>query len=277
MAVWGLALGLAGGTASAQPAARKPAATRPAVPKTVAKQPGDLAADIAALAGTDVELAAHAADALGSYELPAAHDALLDALALGLAPPVAISAMTALAQHPAPADVVALRRYAGHHSPSVRGTALTALAGYPDPSARAAIVAGLHDATGSVRNAAAAAAGRGRVRDAVDPMLLLLAKGEESSAKALAQLADPDLARKIADQYGKVPDASLALCLGLVLKRGDFGPDPARVEVVRAIAKIQDRAAVNQLTDYVDTTPKNPPRPSRQEAEMVIDARRGGK
>jgi HEAT repeat protein len=264
-----LAIATTLGTASAQPAKRTPA-------KPAAKQPAELAVERAALGGVDVELASHAAEVLGSSELPAAHDALLDALALGLATPVAIAAMTALAQHPAPTDVIALKRYAGHHNLAVRGAAISALAAYPDPTARAAIVAGLHDASAAVRTAAAAAAGRGRVRDAVEPMLLLLARGEASSAKALAQLADPDLARKIADHYGKVPDASLALCLGLVLARADFGPDPARVEVVRAIAKIQDPAAVNQLTDYLNATPKTPPRPSRQEAELVVSARQGG-
>jgi hypothetical protein len=60
------------------------------------------------------------------------------------------------------------------------------------------------------------------------------------------------------------------------LKRPDFGPDPARVDLVRSIAKIQDAAAVTALTDYIDSTPKNPPRPSRHEAEMVVSARLGG-
>jgi hypothetical protein len=129
----------------------------------------------------------------------------------------------------------------------------------------------------TVRAAAAAAAARGRVRDAEDPLLLLLAKGEEPAARALAALADPVLAARIADQLGKVPDASLALCLGAVLRRPDFGPDPARVEVVRAIAKIQDASAVTALTDYIEATPKNPPRPSRHEAELVVEARLGGK
>ncbi|MGN6104149.1 MAG: hypothetical protein ACTHU0_03525, partial [Kofleriaceae bacterium] len=79
------------------------------------------------------------------------------------------------------------------------------------------------------------------------------------------------------DQLGQVPDASLALCLGAILARTDYGPDPARVEVVRAIAKIQDPAAVGALTDYLDATPTNPPRPSRQEAESIVNARMGGK
>jgi HEAT repeat protein len=247
------------------------------VPKRGAPKKLDLGPQIAALGGVDLEAAVKAAETLGASDQPAAHDALLDALAFGLPGRVAIAALGALALHPAPADVVALKRYAGHHNPTVRAAAITALASYPDPAAKAAIVAALHDPAGIVRTAAAGAASKGRVRDAVDAMLRLLAKGEESSARALAALADPDLARKLADHYGKVPDPSLALALGLILRRADFGPDPARVEVVRAMAKIQDRAALKELQEYVDTAPKAPPRPSLQEARLVLDARGGGK
>jgi hypothetical protein len=127
-----------------------------------------------------------------------------------------------------------------------------------------------------VRAAAAGAAGKARVREAVDSLMALLAKGEEPASQALAAMADPELARRIADQLGAVPDTSLAHCLGAILKRADFGPDPARVEVVRAIAKIQDQVAITVLTDYVDTTPKNPIRPSRKEAETIVEARLGG-
>ena len=235
------------------------------------------AADIAALSGTEVEAAAKAAETLGASTSPGAHEALLDALAMGLSPAVAVPAMTSLGMHPAPSDVAALERYAGHHTPGVRIAALTTLAMYPDPIAHAAIIAGLRDPVGMVRTAAAGAAGRGRIKGAVEPLLALLAKGEDSAARALAQLADPDLARKLADQLGKVPDPSLAIALGAILKRTDFGPDEARVEIVRAIAKIQDPAAVTVLTEYLDATAKLPPRPSRGEAKTVVDARLGGK
>ncbi len=229
-----------------------------------------------ALSGADEEAAAKAADALGDLGDPTAHEALLDGLAFGLRTPVAIEAMLALAKHPAPPDVASLKRYAGHHNPSVRGTAIAALAKYPDPAAHAVVVLGLHDPAGVVRNAAADAASKGRMREAIEPLLALLARGEDSAARALAAMADADLVRKIGDQLGKVPDPSLALCLGLVLRRPDFGPDTERVEVVRAIAKITDQAAVNALTDYIDATPKNPPRPSRSEAEKVVEARLSG-
>ncbi len=243
-----------------------------------APRPAEVSAtDLAALRGNEIEVAAKAAEALGANPSPAAHEALLDALALGLPPAVAVPAMMALGLHPAPSDVVALKRYAGHHTPGVRIAALGTLALYPDPAAHSVIIAGLHDPVGMVRTAAAGAAGRGRVKSAIDPLLALLAKGEDSSARALALLADPDLARRLADQLGKVPDPSLALALGAILKRADFGPDEARVEIVRAIAKIQDPSAVTVLTEYLDGTPKTPPRPSRGEAQMVVDARLGGK
>jgi HEAT repeat protein len=237
----------------------------------------NLAPEITALAGADVEVAARAAQTLGSHALPAAHDALLDALALGLPAPVAVPAIEGLARHPAPADVAALRRYARHRQVSVRAAALVALAGYPDPAAREAIARGLGDHVASVRAAAAAAAAKGRVRSAAERLLVLLGRGEEAAARALGELADPDLARKIADHYGKVSEAQLALSLGTILKRPDFGPDPARVEIVRAIAKIQDPAAVRQLAEYLEATPKNPPRRSREEAELVVNARGGGR
>ena len=266
---WGAALVIALGaaTASAAPGGGHKA------PK---HKTDDLAPEIAALGGADVEAAAKAAELLGALDVPAAHEALLDELALGLPPSVAVPAIAALAEHPAPPDVVSLRRYAGHHNPSVRSAALDALAMYPDPAAHAAVLVAFHDPIATVRAAAAAAAAKGRIREAVEPLLALLALGEEPAARALAVLADVELARVIGEKLGQVPDASLALCLGLILKRPDFGPDTARVQVVRAIAKIQGAEAITALTDYIDATPKNPPRPSRHEAEGVVEARLAG-
>ncbi|HEY1554918.1 MAG TPA: HEAT repeat domain-containing protein [Kofleriaceae bacterium] len=236
----------------------------------------DLAPLVTALGSDDAEAAVKAADTLGAAPEPAAHEALLDALALGPPAPVAVAVLAALASHPAPPDVAALVRYAGHRNPQVRAAALGTLALYPDPTAQVAIVHGLHDQTGIVRGAAAAAAAKGHVRDSIDALFGLLAKGEEPAARALAQLADPDLARKIGDQLGHVPEATLALCLGAILKRADFGPDSARVEVVHALANISDQAAITALTDYIDATPKTPPRPSLAEASRAVEAKLGG-
>jgi HEAT repeat protein len=265
--------------ATAQPAKKAPAGKGAPAAKPAPAKKGKasaLAPAIAALNGANLEAAVKAAETLGASKDPAAHDALLDGLAMGLPPTVAIVAVGALVAHPAPPDVVALKRYAGHRNPMVRSAALTALASYPDPVARKALVAGLRDMTGAVRGAAAAAAAKAKVRDAIEPLFELLARGEDSAAKALAAMADVDLARRIGELFGKVPDVILVQTLGMVLKRKDFGPDPARVELVRAIGKIQDPAALTALSDYVDATPKNPPRPSRQEAQKMVEARLGG-
>ena len=269
----GVSLGL-GGAAMGQPAKK---AAAPKAAKAPAKAPKvDVAPLVKALASPAPEEAAKAADELGGSAEPAAHDALLDALAWGLPPAVAVNAMAALGQHPAPPDVAALRRYAGHHNPTVRGAALAALAMYPDPAAHKLVIAGLHDVAGSVRAAAAMAAAKGHVREAIEPLFALLARSEEPAAKALAQMADADLVRRIGDQLGKVPDPVLAECLGLVLKRQELGPDTVRVEVVRALGKIQDQAALTALSDYIDATPKNPVRESRTEAQKMVEARLGG-
>ncbi len=236
----------------------------------------DLAPTIAELNGANNDAAIKAALALGASTDPAAHEALLDALAFGMPPNAAIASVGALGAHPAPPDVAALARYASHRNPSVRSAAVTALAVYPAPAARKALIDALRDENAAVRGAAAAAAAKGRSREAIEPLLLLLARGEESASKALAAMADADLARKIGDHFGKVPEPILAATLGLVLKRADFGPDAARVDLVRAIGKIQDPAAVTALTEYVQATPKNPPRQSRDEAQKMVEARLGG-
>lgn len=268
--VMGMACALSGGVLAQPAKAPKAKAAKKAAVKL------DLAPTIAALNGASNEAAIKAAETLGASTDPAAHDALLDALAFGMPPSVAVAAIAALATHRAPPDVDGLARYATHHNPMVRSTAIGALAMYPAPRAKAAVVAGLHDMNPSVRGAAAGAAAQGRVREAIEPLLQLMARGEEPAAKALAAMADVELARKIGDQLGKVPDAMLAMTLGLVLKRADFGPDPARVGIVRAIGKIQDASAIAALTDYLDASPKNPPRPSREEAEKMVQARLGG-
>lgn len=274
--VTGLVCALAG-SAAAQPAApakAPPAAKkRPAGVKAPVKQ--DLAPLLKDLASTNPEVAVKAAESLGASTDSAAHEALLDALAWGMPSTVAIAAIAALSQHPAPPDVAALERYADHHNPSVRSAAFGALALYPDPVAQRAIERGLHDQLAPVRGAAAAAAAKGRVRIAVEPLFALIALGEEPAAKAVAAMADPELARKLGDQVGKFPDAALAHALGLILKRNDF-PDTARVDVVRTIGKIPGNDAVSALTDYLDATPKTPPRQSRQEAEKMVEARLGG-
>ena len=234
-------------------------------------------AEIAALANQDLEVAARAAETLGNSSSPVAHDALIDALALGTPPEVAVPAIRAVASHPVATDVAALSRYAHHVNPSVRSVAIVALANYAASEAQQVIVARLGDQVLKVRAAAADAAARAKVRSAIDPMLVLLVRGEEGPAHSIAAMADPDLTRRVAELIGKAPEPVLAMCLGEILRRPDFGPDTARVEVVRAIGKIADPSAMGALVDYLDNSPKNENRTSQQEAKLIVDARRGGR
>lgn len=257
-------------------AAQAAQAKKAPVKKGGAKASAVSASEIAALHGAQVEAAAKAAETIGENSAPAAHDALLDALAMGLPASVAVPAIVGLAKHPAPPDVLALVRYANHINPSVRNAAITALAQYPDPAAHKVVIERLGDSVAVVRATAATASAKGKIKKAIDPLLVLLSRGEEPAARALAAMADVELAARIADQLGKVPAESLALCLGAILVRADFGPDTARVEVVRAIGKIEDKSAVTALQDYLANSPKTPARTSRTEAQMIVDARLGG-
>jgi hypothetical protein len=266
--------------AAAQPAEAPPPASsskaKPVAKKPRPTRPGklDVAAARVALGGSDAAAAIKAADALGTSKDQAAHDALLDALAGGLAVEVAPHALAALVTAPAPADVGVLRIYARHRSAAVRIAASAALSGYPE--GRRVLVRALGDRDAAVRAAAADALARAKAREGVDRMFALFARGDDGAIKALARMADPEMARAIGEQLGKVPDGALAKCLGLILRRDDFGPDEARVQVVRAIAKIAGTEAVDALSDYVDAVPAKPPRASRREAEQVVEARLGG-
>ena len=270
-------LGLLGPAAAAQPAERPPPpgpTKKGGAGKKVKAGKVDVGTARAALLGGDTAAAIKAATLLGTSKDQAAHDALLDALAGGLSVEVAPAALASLTTAPAPADVGVLRIYARHRSPAVRAAADAALSGYPD--GRRLLVRALGDSQGGVRAAAAEALARARAREGTERMFALLARGDEGAVKALSMMADPEMARAIGEELGKVPDGALAKCLGLILKRSDFGPDEARVQVVRTIAKISGNEATTALADYIDATPAKPPRASRKEAETVVAARLGG-
>lgn len=236
----------------------------------------DVAQAQKALVGADVDAAAKAALVLGKDRSQAGLDALLDALALGLHPQVAVAALDALAARKKPAALDTLVAYAEHRSPKVRASAVAALAAIDDRRAEKPILAALRDGHVSVRAAGAAAVAQRKLKAGIEPLMLLLARGDEATAPALAALADAELAKQVAETIGKAPDAVVARCLGGMLARPDFKPDGARVEVVRALGRIEGQEAVEQLTSYVSSVPKNPPRQSRKEAEQLIQRRLGG-
>ena len=259
-------------TASAQPAARPPAA-RPAAPAR--PRPGrpikiDLAATSAALQCGDIAAAKNAATALGTLADPAAHSGLLDGLVTGLHPEVAIVALDGLSKAPTDNDVPTVLAYARHRNPTVRAAAIKALTTQASAPAVARSLAALRDGNSSVRAAAAVSAATRKDRNAVPALLALLDKGEAAAALALGAIADADLARVVAEHLGAAPDPTLAQSLGAMLVRRDFGPEPARLEVVRTLAKMDGTQVVAALSDYVDSTPAKPVVQSRREAEDAL-------
>ncbi|MCB9573575.1 MAG: hypothetical protein H6709_15965 [Kofleriaceae bacterium] len=245
-------------------------------PKGAKAPPVDVAAEQARLDGADAKAAADAAARLGTSADPAAHDALLDALATGVDPDVAVAALRAVAMHPGKDDLAVVGYYAHYRDDQVRAAAAAALGALGGVGAHKAVIAALHDDSAAVRAAAAGAVTAGKIKEAAEPLLQLLAKGDPASAKALAVIADVELARFIGEQLGQVPDGLLAECLGAILMRPDFGNEAAKLQVVRALGKVAGPEATQALADYVSATPEKPPRQSRREAEAMVESRLEG-
>ncbi len=272
------ALALVVGTAHAQPKGKgkKPAAAR-AKPAKAKPAKVDVKVEAAALVGGDAERAKTAAERLGSVGNPAASEALLAALATGLAPKVAVAALDGLAAHPTMKgyDIITAM-YLSHRDARVRAAAVRAVGALDDSRAVEKVLAALHDLQKNVRAAAVLVIGERKIKRGIEPMMALLKKGDEAPAEAIAAMADADMAMSLGELIGVAPDAVLARCLGLVLMRKDFKPEAARVQVVRTLGKIPSNEAIEQLTSYIDSVPENPPRQSRREAENIVEQRLGG-
>jgi HEAT repeat protein len=207
----------------------------------------------------------------------AATDALLDALALGVSPRVALAALDALRERRAPSSVDVLARYARHRDAITRAAAVTALGALDDKRAIQAVKAALGDADRTVRAAAGEALAGRHDRSAVPALLTLLGKGDDAAVKPLAELANVDVAARVAGLVGKAPDAVVAQCLGLMLARPDLGPEKNYVEIVRAIGTIPGDDAIVALTGFIGSLPDKSTRPAKREAQTLVDDRVGGK
>jgi HEAT repeat protein len=271
-----LLIALASASMIALAAASVPAQKqRPARPGAARAKPpaAQIAEQTALLQGTDVEAAVKAAGSLGTIKEPLALDALMSALALGLHPRVAAAALDAVAQHGDVRSYETLRFFLHYRDPRVRAAAVRAVGKLDDPRAAGHAIVALSDTDKTVRAAAIEIIAVRQWRPGIEPMLELLKKGDEAAAPALATLATPDLARALGELIGVAPDFLLARALGLTLRRQDFGPETALVQVVRTLGKVPGQEALDQLQRYVESVPANPPRQSRREAEALIKAR----
>ncbi|HZS36294.1 MAG TPA: HEAT repeat domain-containing protein [Polyangia bacterium] len=227
------------------------------------------------LTDADDEKAADAAKKLGESGDAKAIDVILDALAVGAPPHVQAVLLGDLAGKKDARAVEVLKHYTRNRNPELRKKAVIALAELADARAVPALIAALSDPVEDVRGAAALALGKRKERSAIEPLVKLLEHKDAAAATALAQLATPELAHRMAEMIGRVPDALLCSALGEMLKRPDFGPEPIRVEVVKTLSKVPGIDSTSVLIEYVAATEKDKMRPSRVEAQKIVDQRSG--
>jgi HEAT repeat protein len=221
---------------------------------------------------------AHAEDAakkLAGSKDARATEAILDVLAMGVAPRHANLLLGALAGRRETRAVELLAVFSHNRNPEVRKRALTVLGSIPDAKVVPLLVDGLSDTTPEVRAEAAAALGKRKEKGAEGKLLMLLERQDSSAPAALAAIATPELVHKLAERIGPIPDGLLCDTLGEILKRPDFGPDALRVEIIKTLQKIPVDASTVALQEYIQATQKDPKRPSRVEAEAIVKQRSG--
>lgn len=251
----------------------------PAAPAAAALPAAKLEGLRLALVSADEAAAVDAAGALGASGSTAAAEPLTEILAAGATPARLQAALDALAKlgeaHALRAEqttVDALALYAGHRAPDVRRRALKVLGTINDPRVLPALEERLGDQAPDVRAAAAAALAERHEAKASPRMFELLARGDAGVAAPLALLATPEMIPRIAELAGTVDDAIVADALGEYVKRADV-PDKLRVDVLRTIGRLSGAVATTALVDYVASVPAKEDRPSKKEAQKLIDAR----
>ena len=236
----------------------------------------------AALAGEDDAAAIAAAESLGGSGAGNAAEPLAELLAVGAAPARTEATLDALAKLGAAGALTAPRAfevldlYAGHRAPEIRQRAVKALGTIKDPRVVPTLLARLGDAAPGVRVAAGEALAARRERSATPRLFALVKRGDAGAAGPLAALATPDLVPQIAELAGTVDDGVVAATLGEYVQRSDV-PDRQRVDVVRTIAKLAGADATTALVEYVASVPAKDDRPSKLEAQKLLDQREGAR
>lgn len=255
---------------------KKPGAKAKAKAPRKGPKPLVLAVAIKGVGSANVKKAVKSAWSLGLHKNKQALDTLLDALALGLHPKVAAAALMALAEHGNAASLPVAKYYLHHRDPKVRAAAVHAVGSLQDARAVNLVLAAVRDQDKSVRAAGLAVISKRKIKRGIGMVLALMKKGDEATAKAAGAFATTDMARAVGELLGSAPNALVARALGLILVNPKFGPENARVQVVKTLAKVPGNAAVEQLSAYIESVPAKPPRQSRRMAEAVIEQRLTG-
>jgi HEAT repeat protein len=245
-------------------------------PLRAAEKPAGLVGEVTGqlgkeLASEDDDVAIAAAKRLGDL---GGAGALISALSVGLRPAVAAEALTALGK---PRDARALgilALYAGNTNVPVRLAAVKGLGQVPDPKAVDVLMERLGDGQPQVRAAAAEALAGRKAARAEKRLFLLVARNDAGAAGPLGALIAPTEIPRLAELHGRVDDAVLATALGEFLKRPEV-PDRLRVDVVRTVGRLPGAAATAALVEYLASVPEKDQRPSKEEAQRLIDQRSG--
>jgi HEAT repeat protein len=269
-----VALALALASPAVHPGAVQAARPGKAAARTPARGlGGELTTQLAAELASDKEpTATAAAKRLGELGGAASSDALAGALALGLRPAVATEALGALGKiHDARAlPVVTLS--VGNNNLSVRVAAVKALGRMADARGVELLLDRLGDDAPPVRAAAAEALAARKETRAEKRLFMLVTRNDAGAAGPLGAVMSPDSVPRLAELHGRIDDAVLSTALGEFLKRGEV-PDRLRLDVVRTLAQLTDAASTAALVEYVASIPERDARPSKEEAQKVLDKR----
>jgi HEAT repeat protein len=218
----------------------------------------------------DDAAAIDAAKALGLSGAANAIEPLVELLAVGASPARTEAALDALAALAVPSTLDVLEVYAGNRTPDVRRRAIKALGAIKDDRAVAPLLTALGDGAPDVRAAAADALAARKETKAGPRLLLLVKRNDVGAAPALGQLATPELVPQLAELQGSVDDAVVAAALGEYIKREDVS-DRLRVDVIHTMARLSGDATTASLIEYLATIPAKDERPSKKEAQKVVD------
>jgi HEAT repeat protein len=222
------------------------------------------------LHGVDLDRAVAAASALGSLKDPRARDALLGALTLGAPPKMALALIEALGQHKDPKTLNLLRHYCRNRNVRVRVAALRAVSGLEAKGVVATLIAALADNNPMTRATAARLLGARKEVRAQRSLFKMLRRGDKSAAGPLGRVGGVEAAKQLAEMIGEVDGGAISTAFGEMLKRKDFGPDPLRLQVVKALGRIPGVAATAALAEYIASVPAKDIRISKKIAERIL-------
>ena len=250
------------------------------VKKVAPSLPAEKLAKVRALLfGDDDGAALDAAKALGQSGASNAFEPLVDLLSVGAVPARTQAAIEALGGLADPRTIDVLEVYAGNRSADVRRRAVKSLAAIKDDKGEQvvpALLAALGDAAPDVRAAAADALAARKESKAGPRLLALVKRNDAGAAPALGLLATPELVPQLAELQGAVDDNVVASALGEYIKRDDV-PDSLRVDVVHTIGRLSGAASTAALVEYLAAIPAKDDRPSKKEAQKLVDEKGAAK